>query len=100
MTVAELMAVLAGFDPAMRVVIDGYEGGLDDVLLVDVASIRADANLDPDQDYYGRHLVDEIGPTETAAWIKGRRPRGNNVTVQSLAAFEDHLRDMKNGASD
>lgn len=89
MTVAELMAVLAGFDPAMRVVIDGYEGGLDDVLLVDVASIRADANLDPDQDYYGRHLVDKVGPTETTAWIKGRRPRGNHVTVQSLAQFDD-----------
>ena len=64
MTVAELMAALAGFDPAMRVVVDGYEGGLDDVLRVDVASIRADANLDPDQDYYGRHLIDEQSPTE------------------------------------
>ena len=64
MTVAELREALARFDPSMRVVIDGYEGGLDDVLRVDVASIRADANLDPDQDYYGRHLIDEQSPTE------------------------------------
>lgn len=100
MTVAELMAVLAGFDPAIRVVIDGYESGLDDVLQVDAANIRADSNLVEDQDWFGRHLVDEVSPTETAVWIKGRQPRGNNVTVQSLAAFEDHLKDMKNGTSD
>lgn len=91
MTVAELMAVLAGFDPAMRVVVDGYEGGLDDVLEVDVALIRADANLDPDQNYYGRHLVDKQSPTETAVWLKGRQPGGANVTVQSLADFEYRL---------
>ena len=95
MTVAELMAALAGFDPAMRVVVDGYEGGLDDVLRVDVASIRADANLDPDQDYYGRHLIDEQSPTESALWLKGRQPRGGNVTVQWLTAFRDKGGDDK-----
>jgi hypothetical protein len=76
MTVAELIAVLARLDPGLRVVIDGYESGLDDVLRVDVEGIRAEANLDPDQDYYGRHLIDEQNSTEQAAWLKGRQPRG------------------------
>lgn len=91
-TVVELMAVLASFDPAMRVVVDGYEGGMDDVLQVDAVEISADANLDVDQDYYGRHLVDDTNPTETALWIKGRQPRGNSVTVQSLTGFNDKWR--------
>lgn len=89
MTVAALMAALSRFDPAMRVVVDGYEGGLDDVLQVDLAPIHADADLGPDQDYYGRHLIDEQNPTESAVWLKGRQPRGNHVTVQTLADFHD-----------
>ena len=89
MTVAELMGLLAGLDPSLRVVIDGYEGGLDDVLQLDLAKIRSDANLDPDQDYYGRHLVDTESPTETAMWIKGHQARGDKVTVQSLARVHD-----------
>lgn len=91
-TVAELVVLLASFDPTLRVVVDGYEGGMDDVLQVNAVKIRADANQDADQDYYGRHLVDDTNPTEAAVWIKGRQPRGNSVTVQSLTGFNDKWR--------
>lgn len=33
LTVADLIAVLATYPPELRVVVDGYEGGLDDIFL-------------------------------------------------------------------
>lgn len=44
MTVAELMHILASQPGERRVVVDGYEGGLDDIETVDIVAIMPDAN--------------------------------------------------------
>lgn len=44
MTVAELMQILAAQPGERRVVVDGYEGGVDDIEGVDVVAIMPNAN--------------------------------------------------------
>ncbi|MBW9333858.1 hypothetical protein FEE59_10105 [Herbaspirillum sp. RU 5E] len=44
MNVSELIELLKQFDPQQRVLIDGYEGGFDDVTDVSVQCILVDAN--------------------------------------------------------
>lgn len=82
MTVLDLIDLLSKFPPAARVVVDGYEGGLADVIVVDAVNIQADVNQDAD--YYGRHLVDATHPTEAAVWLKGVKARGGTLTVQDM----------------
>jgi hypothetical protein len=82
MTVSELVKLLSKYPQDARVVLDGYEGGLDDV--VDIATIPLHANANPDIDYYGVHLFDPATPTETAVWIKARRARGNMPSFDEL----------------
>lgn len=82
MTVLDLIGFLSKFPPAARVVVDGYEGGLEDVIVVDAVNIQADVNQDAD--YYGRHLVDAIHPAESAVWLKGVKARGGTLTVQDM----------------
>ena len=87
MTVSELIALLANYPPTARVVVDGYKGGLGDVMALAAAKIRADAN--PDVDYHGHHLMDAEAPTETAVWIKGVKSRGKRFPTQDRAR-QDH----------
>lgn len=82
MTILDLIDLLSKFPPAARVVVDGYEGGLEDVIVVDAINIQADVNQDAD--YYGRHLVDAIHPAESAVWLKGVKARGGTLTVQDM----------------
>lgn len=42
MTVSELIALLANYPPTARVVVDGYKGGLEDVIELAAAKIQAD----------------------------------------------------------
>ena len=56
MTVSELIALLANYPPTARVVVDGYKGGLGDVIELADAKIRADTN--PDVNEHGHHLMD------------------------------------------
>lgn len=61
MTVAELVKLLGEYPADLRVVVDGYEAGFDDVESerIAVREIRLDANCEW---YYGRHEdADEPG---------------------------------------
>ncbi|WP_061023919.1 hypothetical protein [Bradyrhizobium sp. CCH5-F6] len=69
MTVAELIAELAKFDPSARVVIPGYELGFDDVAALKKIGAVLDSNVSPrdpsakDRWYFGRHAApDENQP--------------------------------------
>jgi len=54
MTVKNLIDLLSACDPETRVVVAGYEGGVDDVSGLENIHIRLDANAN-DAWYYGRH---------------------------------------------
>lgn len=86
MVVSELIAFLAQCKPDARVVIDGYEGGLEDVVAASLVNIRVDANQDAD--YYGHHLIDEVSPDEHAVWIRDGMARGDKHTVQDMERFK------------
>jgi hypothetical protein len=82
MTVAELLALLARFPLTSRVLVDGYEGGLEDVSTLALVPIQADANLDNDS--FGAHLIDDKSPVEMALWIKSSHPRGDVFDVSDM----------------
>lgn len=89
MNCSELIALLSSFPPQARVIVDGYEGGFSDATKLDLVNIKADAN--PDVDYYGRHLIDDQGPTtEAAVWIQGVNARGDSLSVQDLARLKEN----------
>ena len=72
MTVAELIAKLQEMPQDARVVVDGYEGGLEDVSNVNTISVVLNGNR-PGFEYYGPHeewepYMDQE-PDETAVYI-------------------------------
>ena len=52
MKVKELIEKLKEFDPDTRIVVDGYEGGVDDLLELENIKIKLDVNK---AWYYGSH---------------------------------------------
>ena len=54
MTVKELIEKLKEFDENMRVVVAGYEGGVDDATLADAVKIKLNQHT---AWYYGKHEV-------------------------------------------
>ena len=54
MKVKELMAWLQAMDPELRVVVDGYEGGVRDARYAELEVIALNVN---DEWYYGDHEV-------------------------------------------
>ena len=82
MTLAELVALLANFPLTSRVLMDGYEGGLEDVTTLALVPIQTDVNLD--RDYFGAHLIDDESPVEMALWIKSSHPRGDVFDVSDM----------------
>ena len=76
MTIAELIRILQTHPPDMRVVVDGYEEGYDDLDegLVAACEIRLDAG---ENWWEGQHRDAEDAPTEGSAIVKAlalRRP--------------------------
>jgi hypothetical protein len=62
MTVAELIELLATYPPGLRVVVDGYEDGFDDVLPERVSVTRIE--LDVGRAWWeGRHAAAAAGGT-------------------------------------
>ena len=64
MTTGELMQLLAQYPDDLRVMVDGYEGGVDDLEagLLLTSDVRLDANA---KCYYGRHEEAYPGEEET-----------------------------------
>lgn len=52
MKVRELIEKLQQFDPEMMVVLDGYEGGVDELKYVQSANVALNFN---EEGYYGKH---------------------------------------------
>ena len=77
MTVAELIRILETHPPDLRVMADGYEGGVDDLkaTLVFAKDVRLNVNK---AWYYGRHEEmfegDELGGYEVVHALILRRP--------------------------
>ena len=68
MTVAELIKQLKNHPGDMRVVISGYEGGIDDVEKIDPIPIKLNCN---EEWYYGKHdTCKEEEKDETALLIE------------------------------
>jgi hypothetical protein len=69
MNVKELIELLNNKNPETRVVVKGYEGGLNDVGEIELIPIRLNVNVDW---YYGPHEkceYDELGKQEETALI-------------------------------
>ena len=75
MTVAELIETLKRFTPGMRVVVQGYEDGYDDIASVRPISIKPGAHQEW---YYGRHgdATQEQDGAEQAVLLFSRDRRG------------------------
>jgi hypothetical protein len=56
MTVGELINILSEYDPNAKVVIDGYEGGVEDINTI--SSAKAYLNVNDDW-WYGKHELVE-----------------------------------------
>ena len=69
MTTRELIGLLQQHPPEMRVVVSGYEGGVDDVGGMEEVPIKLDQNTA--RWYFGAHEVcgDDEEPDETALSI-------------------------------
>ena len=69
MTVSELIAQLQQYPEDMRVIVDGYEGGYDDIKSVHTIPIMVNVN---DQSYMGSHddpFYDDETADETAVHL-------------------------------
>lgn len=69
MTVGELIAKLQTFDPAMPVMVDGYEGGVDYPIAVDQTEVRLNVN---GPDYYGAHEESDLTYVDDKGFISER----------------------------
>jgi hypothetical protein len=69
MTVGELIAKLQEFDQNMMVVVDGYEGGADELKTVTTARIALDYNKG--SWYYGKHEFVSVGLDENEIFSAG-----------------------------
>lgn len=67
MKVKDLITLLSQMPADADVIIEGYEGGVDDVVKVELVTIKKDVN---NKWYYGRHVIDEDGDTQ-AVYIQG-----------------------------
>lgn len=74
MKVHELIAELSHFDPQQRVVIPGYEGGVDDLEPEDVRQVMLCLDVNT-ADYLGAHEV--VSPEELAAQPEEPDPDGS-----------------------
>jgi len=77
-TVEILLAKLSAYPPQTRVVVNGYEGGYDDITTIQLRPIALHVNS---QDYMGTHDdPDDAGQvTEQAVVLSGRNRLGENI---------------------
>ncbi|BFM39095.1 hypothetical protein [Synechocystis sp. LKSZ1] len=80
MTIAALIEVLSQYDPSLPVVVQGYEGGYNDVSILETLDIQFDVNT---EDYYGAHgdvrgQLDPTKPLNSVLVLKGLNPNCDN----------------------
>lgn len=76
-TVADLIAFLQTQPPDRRVVLDGYEGGIDDIASVSEVSIEPDANMRPQP--FGGHQ--DVVPNDVGLGQHAFASDGGEVVV-------------------
>lgn len=69
MKVRELIEKLQQFDPEMMVVVDGYEGGANELKIVNTARIAL--NYNEGSWYYGKHEFVSVGVEENEIFSAG-----------------------------
>lgn len=70
MKVKDLLAVLSKMPPEADVVAKGYEGGLDDVINVQLVKLKRDVHAEW---YYGRHEINEDGEVQAVCIQRDER---------------------------
>jgi len=68
MTAKQLIEKLQELDPEVRMVVRGYEGGVDDIVRLEHTVLKLNANTSW---YYGRHEPDILKGTEAAVELVG-----------------------------
>lgn len=71
MVVSELIEILQKLDPDLRVFVEGYELGFDDIKISDVSNFSLHLN---EEWYYGPHVKDKNG-TIKGIVLEGKRNR-------------------------
>lgn len=77
MTVAELIEKLQALPPDLRVLVRGYEGGVDDLTHLQTTSVKL--NVNPEH-YYGAH--EAFDPTDTYEGPKYGTPDCEGVVLR------------------
>ena len=80
-TVGTLVELLCRFDPSLRVVVEGPEGGLNDVRKIMQVSIETEANQGT---AHHENQVDSEQSTEQVVWIVGEEERDAFLRVPSV----------------
>ena len=80
MTIAELIEALSQYDPSLPVVVQGYEGGYNDISILETLDIQFNVNK---KDYYGAHgdvlgRADPKKPFNSVLCLKGLNPNCDN----------------------
>ena len=68
MTVSELIAVLKGHPPDLRVVVNGYEDGFDDLSPNQISLVRIALNTGV-EDWQGQHGEVDENPADAASTV-------------------------------
>jgi hypothetical protein len=76
MNVSELIQKLSQYDPNLPVVVKGYEGGYNDISILEELQIQFDVNT---EDYYGAHgdvrgKLDPDKPLHPVLYLGGLNP--------------------------
>jgi len=64
MTAKELIEILKKLNPSTMILVEGYEGGLSDIIEAKTLKVERDINS---EHYYGRHEEAKVGDVE--AWF-------------------------------
>lgn len=73
MVVSELIEILQKLDPDLRVFVEGYELGFDDIKISDETNFSLYIN---EEWYYGPHVKDKNGPIKGIV-LEGARNKNN-----------------------
>lgn len=82
MTIAELRELLANYPQDLPVMVEGYEGGFDDVTANNVATKQVRLEVNPEW-YYGRHDIPDTAEY-SPEWRHGVQENGPVVTALIL----------------
>ena len=83
MTIQELIKTLSQYDPNTPVVISGYEGGYNDISIIQEKTMQLNVN---NKDYYGAHgcvkgLIVPNKPMVKVIYLEGINPNANDRSL-------------------